>query len=70
MNEWQAPTLPDEITPEERQRRLRQVYGLLLTLARCKRVELQQQDGPAQVINSNPSVAEGQAGCPSRESRK
>ena len=70
MDEWKAPTPLDEITPEERKWRLGQVYGLLITLARRKRVELQPQDGPAQVINSSLSVAGGQAGCPSGESRK
>jgi hypothetical protein len=29
MAEYKASTVPDEITPEERQRRLGQVYGVL-----------------------------------------
>jgi hypothetical protein len=64
MTEWKASTVPDEITPEERQQRLGQVYGLLMALARRKRAEQQQPDGPAQMVDNNISVAGGQAGCP------
>jgi hypothetical protein len=50
----------DEITPEERQRRLGQVYGLLISLARQKRaVEQQPPSEPALTAIGDVPVAGG-----------
>jgi len=60
MAEYKASIMPGEITPEERQRRLGQVYGLLITLARQKRaVEQQPPSKPAQAEIADVPVAGG-----------
>jgi hypothetical protein len=60
MAECKASTMLDEITPEERQRRLGQVYGLLISLARQKRdVEQQPPSEPALTAIGDVPVAGG-----------
>jgi hypothetical protein len=57
--EYKASETYEEITPEERQRRLGQVYGLLITLARRKRVEQGQPGELSRAIRKNASVVGG-----------
>ena len=59
MAEYVGSTAREEITPEERQLRLGQIYGLLITLARRKRAEQGQPTDPTQVASHNASVPEG-----------
>lgn len=62
MAEYESSTTPDEITPEERQRRLGEVYGLLISLARRKRAGQGQPDELTQTVRSNASSAGGSKG--------
>ena len=59
MAECQNSTMSKEITPEERQLRLGQVYGLLITLARRKRVEQGQPGELSQMVRNTTSVVGG-----------
>lgn len=59
MAEYESSTTPEEVTPEERQRRLGEVYGLLISLARRKRAEQGQPVESAQLVSNSILVAEG-----------
>ena len=59
MAEYQNSTMSEEITLEERQLRLGQVYGLLITLARRKRVEQGQLGEPTHIVSNTTSVVGG-----------
>jgi len=49
----QTPRMPIEMEPEERQRRMGQIYGLLILLARRKRSAEQAQRGDSGQVMSN-----------------
>ena len=59
MAEYESSPAPEGITPEERQRRLGEVYGLLISLARRKRAGQGQPGESAQMVSSNASIARG-----------
>lgn len=57
MAESKNSTALEEITPEERQWRLSQVYGLLIAVAQQKRAGQQQHAEPVQAASTSASMA-------------
>ena len=59
MADRENPMTSEEITPEERQRRLGDVYGLLISLARRKHAGQGYPDESAQRVSNSALFAEG-----------